>query len=177
MKFWISNLQANFSDWWLRYFLWNCPLVNVTTDDKSILIQGKGLLPSGQCLPSSMLPVEASVDHNELKKKINTLSKAPLLATRVTCPVIFDHTLYGTIMTDTWLISINFSDFVTTNKMVWIIFWSWLFSYLWNALFFFPGKIQLCLSRYCKRVQQIWHRSDQVDQTFWWCKRDHKATI
>ena len=25
LKFWISNFQANFGDWWLRYCLWNCP--------------------------------------------------------------------------------------------------------------------------------------------------------
>ena len=25
-----SCIQANFSDWWLRYLMWNCPQVNVT---------------------------------------------------------------------------------------------------------------------------------------------------
>ena len=24
-KFYISNFQANYLDWWLRYLLWNCP--------------------------------------------------------------------------------------------------------------------------------------------------------
>ena len=30
MKFEISNFQANLIDWWLRYFLQNCPQMNVT---------------------------------------------------------------------------------------------------------------------------------------------------
>ena len=27
-EIWIGCFQVNFSDWWLRYLLWNCPLVN-----------------------------------------------------------------------------------------------------------------------------------------------------
>ena len=30
--------QANYSDWWLRYLLWNYPQKNVLTDDKSTLV-------------------------------------------------------------------------------------------------------------------------------------------
>ena len=26
----VGNFQANFSEWWLRYLLWNCPQVNAT---------------------------------------------------------------------------------------------------------------------------------------------------
>ena len=29
-EFYISNFQASSNDWWLRYFLWNCPQMNVT---------------------------------------------------------------------------------------------------------------------------------------------------
>ena len=40
MKFWISNFQANLSDWWLGYFLWNSSQQNVSEpDDKSTLVQ------------------------------------------------------------------------------------------------------------------------------------------
>ena len=39
----VGNFQANFSEWWLRYLLWNCPQMNATrvdlTDDKSTLVQ------------------------------------------------------------------------------------------------------------------------------------------
>ena len=38
MKFQINDFQANFSDWWPRFLVWNCPLMNVT-DDKSTLVQ------------------------------------------------------------------------------------------------------------------------------------------
>ena len=30
MKFYISDFQARFTDWWLRCLLWNCPGMNVT---------------------------------------------------------------------------------------------------------------------------------------------------
>ena len=44
MKFEISNFQANFTDWWLRYLLQICPQINVTgpimlINDKSTLVQ------------------------------------------------------------------------------------------------------------------------------------------
>ena len=37
-NFKVIYFQANFSDWWLRYLLWNCPQMNVT-DNKSTLVQ------------------------------------------------------------------------------------------------------------------------------------------
>ena len=53
MKFKIYNLQANLSDWWLRYLSWNCPQMNVNIGS------GNDLVPSGghyqsQCWPRSM---------------------------------------------------------------------------------------------------------------------------
>ena len=30
MKLWMSTFQVTYSDWWLRYLLWNCPQKNVT---------------------------------------------------------------------------------------------------------------------------------------------------
>ena len=64
MKYYISNFQANFSDWWLRHLLWNCPQLMVTglTDDKSTLGQVSAWCHQAtshylrQCWPRSMSP-------------------------------------------------------------------------------------------------------------------------
>ena len=34
-NFQVINFLANFSDWWLRYLLWNCPQMNVAVPDWS----------------------------------------------------------------------------------------------------------------------------------------------
>ena len=31
MKFEVSSFQANLSDLWLRYLMWNCPQMNITS--------------------------------------------------------------------------------------------------------------------------------------------------
>ena len=58
MKFWICNFQMDFSDWWLRHLLWNCPNMIVTgLHWWSVNIgSGNGLVPSGnKPLPEPML--------------------------------------------------------------------------------------------------------------------------
>ena len=60
--FLIRNFQAHFSDWWLRYILWNCPLRNATglTDNRSTMVQVMAwclMAPShylSQCRPRSL---------------------------------------------------------------------------------------------------------------------------
>ena len=41
IKFYVCNFQTDFSDWWLRHLLWNCPSLNVTglKYEKSTLVQ------------------------------------------------------------------------------------------------------------------------------------------
>ena len=58
MKFQISNIKANFTDWWLRYFWWNCPQLIVTGYHWWYVNigSGNGLVPSGsRPLPKLML--------------------------------------------------------------------------------------------------------------------------
>ena len=58
LKFYISNFQMDFSDWWLRHLLWNCPNMNVTgLHWWSVNIGwGNGWVPSGnKPLPEPML--------------------------------------------------------------------------------------------------------------------------
>ena len=58
MKFYIFNFQTDFSDWWLRHLLWNCPNMNVTgLHWWSVNIgSGNGLVLSGnKPLPEPML--------------------------------------------------------------------------------------------------------------------------
>ena len=53
----ISHFQVNFSKWWLRYLLWNCPHVIVTGLYwlKFNICLGDGLVPSGnKPLPKPM---------------------------------------------------------------------------------------------------------------------------
>ena len=76
MKFWICNFQTDFSDWWLRHLLWNCPNMNVTgLHWWSVSIgSGNGLVPSGnKPLPEPMLTQicrhMASLGLNELISK------------------------------------------------------------------------------------------------------------
>ena len=55
---WNSNFQIDFSDWWLRHLLWNCPNMNVIgLHWWSVNIgSGNGLVPSGnKPLPEPML--------------------------------------------------------------------------------------------------------------------------
>ena len=59
---WVSfnscNFQMDFSGWWLRHLLWNCPNINVTgLHGWSVSIgSGNGLVPSGnKPLPEPML--------------------------------------------------------------------------------------------------------------------------
>ena len=58
------NFQTDFSDWWLRHLLWNCPNMNVTgLHWWSVNIgSGNGLVQSGN-KPS---PGPIYFDHNEL---------------------------------------------------------------------------------------------------------------
>ena len=64
MKCYISKFEANFSDWWLRHLLWNCPQLMVTglADAKSTLGQVMAWCHQAtshylsQCWPRSMLP-------------------------------------------------------------------------------------------------------------------------
>ena len=54
----MCNFQMDFSDWWLRHLLWNCPNMNVTgLHWWSVNIgSGSGLVPSGnKPLPEPML--------------------------------------------------------------------------------------------------------------------------
>ena len=54
----LNNFHANFSDQWLRYLMWNCPLMNFTgLHWWSVNIgSGNGLVPSGnKPLPGPML--------------------------------------------------------------------------------------------------------------------------
>ena len=58
MKFYIYNFQTDFSDWWLRHLLWNCPNMNATgLHWLSVNIcSGNGLVLSGnKPLPEAML--------------------------------------------------------------------------------------------------------------------------
>ena len=53
-----GNFQANFSEWWLRYLLWNCPQMNVARPYwwEVNIGSDNGLVPSGnKPLPESML--------------------------------------------------------------------------------------------------------------------------
>ena len=58
MKFWTSNFEANFIDWWLRYFLWNFLQVILFGPHwwQVNIGSGNGLVPSGnKPLPEPML--------------------------------------------------------------------------------------------------------------------------
>ena len=58
IKFFICNLQTDFSEWQLRHLLWNCPDMNVTELHWwSLNIgSGNGLVPPGnKPLPEPML--------------------------------------------------------------------------------------------------------------------------
>ena len=72
MEFWISDFQANFSDWWLRYLLWNWPQMNVTGPYWWLVNigSGNGLLPrlgvEAMILTQTCRHI-ASLSHNELK--------------------------------------------------------------------------------------------------------------
>ena len=54
----MSTFQANYSDWWLRYLLWNCPQKNVTRPYWWYVNigSGNGLVPPGnKPLPEPIL--------------------------------------------------------------------------------------------------------------------------
>ena len=58
IKFQLGNFHANFSEWWLRYLLWNCPQMNATRPYWWYVNigSGNGLVPPGnKPLPESML--------------------------------------------------------------------------------------------------------------------------
>ena len=58
LKFWISNIPCNISDWWPGYHLWNCPQMNVTGPHwLSVNIgAGNGFVPlSSGPLPDTIL--------------------------------------------------------------------------------------------------------------------------
>ena len=56
IKFQISNFQTNFSDWWLKFLLWNCSHITRPHWWWVSIGSGNGLLPSGKTpLHESML--------------------------------------------------------------------------------------------------------------------------
>ena len=60
----ISYFQADFSNWWLRHLLWNCPQMITTGPGDLVNIgSGNGLVPSGnRPLPEPML-TQSSCQH------------------------------------------------------------------------------------------------------------------
>ena len=73
MKRLMNNFQANFSDWWVGYLLWNCPQMNVTGSYWSCQYWFRQLLGAirQQATTCTNLDTDqchhiASLSHNEL---------------------------------------------------------------------------------------------------------------
>ena len=83
MKFWINNLnfQPNFSDWWWRHLLWNCPRMHVT-EDKSTSVKVNQWLDTTKQQAISWANTDKDLWHH-----MASLANNELIVTKIIAPI------------------------------------------------------------------------------------------